>query len=181
MDENKHSIENTWRILLFFAWDLCEQLNRYQIGVNLILERWSSLRAWPSNENIGWGHWLAKAPCCLDTWDVVKVSKMCRLTVHIWDFWTRKILLESPVLVKLGRGMYPNRVKGYFEQHLRLWVIKLLWWEEERKLEVCPRGYCSLQFFVRSLWANNSFGSFSLLEKIECGTHQCFISAVSAR
>lgn len=30
------------------------------------------------------------------------------------------------MLIKLGRGMYPNRVKGYFEQYLRLWEIKLL-------------------------------------------------------
>lgn len=72
-----------------------------------------------------------------------------------------KILLESPSPVQLGQGKSHDRVKEYFEQFLRYWVIKQLWWEEERKWEVCPTKYCSLWLFVRSLWANNPFDSFS--------------------
>lgn len=72
-----------------------------------------------------------------------------------------KILLETPSPVQLGQGKSHDRVKEYFEQFLRYWVIKQLWWEEERKWEVCPTKYCSLWLFVRSLWANNPFYSFS--------------------
>lgn len=42
-----------------------------------------------------------------------------------------KILLESSTPIKLGHGKSHDRVKGYFEQFFRFWVIKHLWWEEK--------------------------------------------------
>lgn len=65
---------DTWIIFLF-----CYIAFQQDLSYNTA----SSLREGANNYNSGWGHWLAKATCCLDTWDFLKKSKMCHLlTAH---------------------------------------------------------------------------------------------------
>jgi len=58
---------------------------------------------------------------CMGTWDVPRKSEMWQLGILNWE-----VLLESPALVNLGHGKCHDRVKGYFEQILRLREIKWL-------------------------------------------------------